>query len=417
MSHSLLSPSAAARWMKCPASVALGQFVPNTTSAFAQEGTAAHALAETVLQDWIDAVEVHGNRGQSSTDDYLGHEIEGVTVDHEMVENIGEYTERIWVDIDSPDTVETHLEYRVDFSRVVGVENQGGTIDVLVIKRKANGRYRLKVDDLKYGRGVRVEAEENPQLMLYALGALDEWLLVYDIEDVEMTIHQVRLRSETSYIMTVEDLEAFAADAKIIAQDVYALARGTKEGDKLPESKFLPGEKQCQFCPISPCEAQAAYVAHCVNEEFESLEDITPDSLPQLGVASAETLSGWLNSVDLLEKFCKDVRATALAGLMKGKPLPGYKLIRGRPGNRAWGNPEEVEEVMKAMRIKRDDMYDIKVISPTAAEKLLKKAHATQWGKLEPMITRAEGKLNIAPESDKAPAVVIDASAEFTNLE
>jgi hypothetical protein len=253
--------------------------------------------------------------------------------------------------------------------------------------------------------------------MLYALGALDEWSLVYDIEDVEMTIHQVRLNSETSDVMTVEELEEFAATVKPIAQEVAALAEKTQKGDKLPADKFNPGVKQCQFCPISPCEAQAAFVAKAVRDDFESLGAVTKASLPVLGEATPEALSGWLNVVDLIEKFCKDVRSTALAGLMKGTPLAGYKLIKGRPGNRAWSSADEAESLMKSMRIKRDDMYDIKVISPTSAEKLLKKEHTQQWAKLEPMITRSEGKLNIAPESDKAPAVIIDPTSEFENLE
>ncbi|MBD2820521.1 DUF2800 domain-containing protein [Xenorhabdus sp. 42] len=199
---------------------------------------------------------------------------------YEVVEAVGQYVETVWGLAQGKELL---IEQRVDFSEVIGVENSFGTADAIII----NGS-ELQIHDLKYGKGVKVDAEENEQLMLYALGALDQFDMLYDFETVRMFIHQPRLNHVSEWAANVENLRQFGARTKDAAASVITIFNIAQcEGvDTLPPDTFIPGEKQCRFCKANTiCDALTKHVRSTVLDDFD---DLTLPLEPQIEKAQEE---------------------------------------------------------------------------------------------------------------------------------
>lgn len=379
--HAVLSPSSAARWIACPGSVALTAGMPDDASTYRDEGTAAHELASMCLTEGKDAGAYQGRRLAVS-------KFKTIDVDEEMVENVQKYLGVVKALAVNGDMF---FEQAVPIGHVTGELGAEGTADVVVLDWQED---ELIVLDLKYGKGVRVHAEKNPQGMLYALGALKKYesLQLRDWVRVRIMIHQPRLDHISEWTCSVAELEQWARD---VVGPAAVMTR--------MDTQLVPGDHcSSTFCKArATCPALAKYVQDNVGNDFEASDEIA-----SVTPTHGEHLSKAMAAVELIEDWCRAVRAKVELELFAGHAVPGFKLVQGKRGNRAWKDETLVEKAMKSMRLKMEQMYSFKLISPTQAEKLLK-ANPKRWAKVQPLITQADGKASVAPESDPRPVFTV----------
>jgi hypothetical protein len=415
VSHAkLFSPSKAEGWFACAGRSVMEAAFPDKGSEYSRDGTARHAVV-------ADCLKVGGN-----CSDLVGYYVD-VASGEIMMPNVGDdvskhvqYVED-WVeeDQDYVDTVrklaeggDLHVEQRVDFRRFIEctADDDGfGTGDSIILKPLPDTKYELIVIDRKTGYH-EVPVERNKQLLLYALGAYDEHNLVYDISRVRLIIHQRRARE---WDCSVEDLLAFGQEARSRAISVVnAVAMHGQVHPAEWSATFLnqqPSEDACRYCKaMATCPSMQKFVTDTVDADFEDMA--TGDVEFNLEEGSAENLAKAMAACGLLEDFTKAVRAEVERRLLAGKPIPGFKLVLGKAGSRAWKDAEAIEATLKGMRLKVEEMYDLKVISPTSAEKLTKGDKPAigpkQWTKLQAHIGRAEPKPSVAAAADKRDAWV-----------
>ena len=393
--------------MRCYGKLAMEKGLPESSSKYADEGTAAHAVAEMSLLQEQDAAA------------FVGRMIEvknGVKVEctEEMAEAV-----QVYLDTVRAIPGDHVVEQKVDYSRYLFDEGQMaegmtafGTSDFTSVIETDR---EIVVVDYKHGRGVAVSAEENEQEQLYALGAISAYDLVYDIEDdwtVRLMIVQPRANNKSEWTTTVGALKEFALKAKLAAR------HAAYQYDGHAEPQLSPGEKQCRWCRAkATCPALAGEVRDVVSAGAATADDFSDLTHDEAAVTAADTdewLSGAMSKVDLVEQWCKAVRAETERRLLAGTEVPGYKLVQGKRGNRAWVNPAQAEEALKAMRLKTEQMYDLKLISPTAAEKLHKAGEIgpRQWLKVKELYAQSEGAPHVAPADDKRPALSLSATAD-----
>lgn len=355
--HAKLSASGAHRWMNCPGSVSAEAGLLGRTSSFAEEGTKAHDLMELALTTSRPCREFSGYGA-------------------EMVENVQTY-------VDYVESLKMHgdvllVEERVDFSE--WVPGGFGTADTILV-----GDDRIQIVDLKYGKGVPVFAERNPQAMLYALGAYANFGWMSDIKSVNISIVQPRLDNISEWEVSVVDLLKFGEEARQAAADTL-----------IPNAKKVPGEKQCKFCKAkATCPALYKMTADILLADFEELDEVTPpnrldDEQMRMALENKNLIEAWLISV---ENFAKE-------RLAMGENFPGFKLVEGR-SIRKWSDAEIAGERLVGL-VGEHGAFVRQVISPAKAEKLLGKKDK---GLIEDIIVKPRGAATLARQSDPRPAI------------
>ena len=389
MAHAKLSPSGAHRWMACPGSVNLEAPFPDTSSVYAAEGTVAHDVAAQCLID---------NRDPAS---FIGDvmEVDGFTftVDKAMVDYVADYVKLVR---DLAEGKTLYAESKVPIGHLTGEEGATGTSDAVIIDVAERN---LSIVDLKYGMGVTVEANDNPQLMMYALGALEMYNILCDFDTVSMYIHMPRLNYVAECHISTEELLKFGAT-------VWQAASRTRS----EVTYTTPGEKQCRFCKAkATCPALRTAMAEIVDGTSAATIDEFADLVPE--VPTMETgdnyLSIAMSKVGLVEDWCKGVRAEVERRLLAGQKVDGFKLVEGRRGNRKWSDEAEVEALLKSFRMRQDEMYDMSLISPTKAEKMFK-SNPKRWEKVEALTSRSDGKPSVAFASDKRSEMTVQSVAD-----
>lgn len=364
--HSVLGASAADRWMNCTPSAQLTAGMEDEATTCAAEGTAAHALCE-----WKVRKALKMRAGRRPTSDYWTDEMEEFTDDYRdfIMDLVGQ------AKLTCKDPV-TLIEQHLDFSCYV--PDGFGTGDFLLVADR-----ELNVVDFKYGRGVAVYADHNPQMMLYALGALNLFDCLYDIEQVTMTIFQPRLSSISTWTISAEELYKWAEE--VLKPKAELAAKG--------EGEFISGS-WCRFCKArNTCRARAESFLELAKMEFQ------PPAL-----LSDEEVAEVMEKADELSKWASDVMAYAQAeAIENGKHWNGYKLVEGR-STRRFIDEKKVEEAAKGAGY--TDIYNKSLITLTAFEKLMGKD--TFKAVLGSFVTKPAGKLTLVPVSDKRPEVTVN---------
>lgn len=361
MGHALLSASSSKRWLNCPPSARLSENYEDKTSDFALEGSCAHELAEFRLKEAL------GMEAENPIENLSFY-------NEEMEEHVAGYVNYIMEIVEEerktcPDVI-VLVEQRLDYSRFVA---EGfGTGDAIVI---ADGT--LHIIDLKYGRGVSVSAEDNPQMKLYSLGALEIFDSLYDINKVDMTIYQPRLANVSNWEIPVKDLYEWAEN----------ILKPTAELAFKGEGQYHCGE-WCQFCKAkSECRERAEENLRLVQYSFAIPPLLSDDEIAEI-LAKVDELVSWAN----------DIKEFALSEALKGKEWEGWKLVEGT-SRRKYTDEDKVAEVVLAAG---EDPYEQKVLGISAMEKRLGKAKFNQL--LSSLVIKPQGKPSLVPESTNKPA-------------
>lgn len=383
--HALLNASRAKRWLTCTPSARLEETLPEEKSEYAEEGSFAHKVAEVELRfklKQIDGRAYKKQRGEIKENPLYTVALEEyiqsyVTI---VMERVAEARTRCKDPI-------ILLEQKLDFSR--WVPEGFGTGDVIII---ADGI--LEVIDLKYGKGAPVSAEDNPQIRLYGLGALEQFDGLYDIETVKMTIVQPRLDSVSSDSISVSDLYAWAENV-VTPKAIQAMAG---------EGEYVPGD-HCQFCRAkATCRARANANLELAKYDFTEPALLTDEEIADI-LTKAEQLQSWAG----------DIRSYALDQAENhGKKWPGWKLVEGR-SNRVYSDKQAVAGTLLLLGYDEEIIFDKEIKGITAMEKVLGKKNFEEL--LGDLIIKPAGRPTLVLESDPRPEInsVQSAIADFAD--
>jgi hypothetical protein len=368
MAHAILSASGASRWMACTPSARLEQQFENKTSEYAAEGTLAHELGELKLKKVLE--------GLSSRS--FNSKLKKIQEDKLYTADMPDYVD-VYVDTclerysearaKTPDAL-FKIEQRLDFSE--WVPEGFGTGDFVII---ADGT--MEVCDLKYGKGVPVSADNNKQMMLYALGAISEFGFLYDIEKVRMTIIQPRLDNISTFEVTVEDILKWAEE--FVKPKAELAIKG--------EGEFFAGDR-CRFCRAKAvCRARAEKNLELTKYDFQE-----PPTMDNNDIAYV------LSKVDELVNWASDVKEYALESALKGEEFDGFKIVEGR-SNRKWSSEEDVAKTLIAEGFQESMIYTRKLDGISKIEAAIGKKEVKRL--LSDYIIKPVGKPTLVPITDK----------------
>ena len=365
--HARLSASSAHRWLECPPSVRATENIPDTTTLYAEEGTAAHEVAEYKVRRYLGETDIPvPNTGQFDaeeidkyTDTYLGY----VT---DKVETIKKSCQGALV----------LVEQRLDFSNYV--PDGFGTGDLVIIADNV-----MQIIDLKYGKGVAVAADNNPQMMLYALGAINLFGHLYDIKTVQLSIVQPRLDNISEWAISAADLTEWAET--VVKPTAQLAAAG--EGD------FKAGD-HCRFCKLkATCRKRAKLMLETAKYDYKPPAELTETEIAEV-----------LKVASQLSKWADDVFAYAQAqAVNNGVSWDGFKLVEGR-SVRKYTDEDKIADICRDNGYTISQIYKTSLIGITDMERLMGKKKFREL--LSEYIVKPKGKLTLVPESDKREEVL-----------
>lgn len=368
-SHALLSPSASHRWLHCTAAPRLEEGIKDEGSDYAAEGTLAHAYCAMKLKEFL-GLPTDGEKEEIAA----LHEKYGTG---EMSEYTDTYATIVLEKFNAARAVtpdaQLLVETRLDFSDYV--PEAFGTADAIII---ADGT--MEIIDFKYGKGVKVSAVENPQMMIYALGAYARFAFEYRIDNLRATIVQPRIDNLSEYEITEEELTSWASN--VLTPAAEKAYKG--EGPQTPGS-------WCQFCKVkNRCRALAdkCKAAVAVDPKLITPEELAKDVLPMVPIVKT-----WISGV---EEF-------ALAQALSGVQLPGWKIVEGRSVRKITDTDSVADALTKSGYTQSDIYKPVEMRTITELEKLVgKKQFAALCGE---WVNKPQGKPTLAPESDKRKAI------------
>ena len=360
--HAVLSASSAARWIACPPSARLNAEKSDAPSEYAAQGTDAHTLCEYKLRKALGGKVRHPTKNLASYDTEMEECAEAYC--QFVMELVGQFR------AESKDTM-VSVEQRVDFSGFV--PDGFGTADALIISGKT-----VCIVDYKHGKGIEVSADCNSQMMCYALGCIQMFDGLYDIDNVRMVIFQPRLANISEFNISKADLLAWAADTLVPAAKLAHAGEG----------EFCAGA-HCQFCKIkATCRKRAEYNLELARYDFEmppTLEDAEVEAV----LVKADMLAAWVS----------DIKEYALQRAIQGKQWTDWKLVEGR-SNRKYTDEAAVANIVKEAGY---EPYEQKLLGITAMTGLLGKSKFEEL--LGSLIVKPQGRPTLAPMSDKRPAM------------
>lgn len=387
MKHAYFSPSAASRWIFCPASLFLSeQIKEKTSSTYAHEGTVCHDIAANCLTKQQNAL------------DYAGKIIDGVSMTSELIAGIQLYVDEIRGLAKEYKASGGKIEHKVEITK-----NCWGTSDAFLWNNDT-----LLVCDLKMGKGIVVSADDNPQLKLYSIGCLS-WL--YNEHRIKPTkVINIIIQPRTpdpirKWEIDKQDLKDWYVD------EVADILQEFKPGQK-PIAVCNPGEIQCRWCPVSAtCAAQANRMVNDAQTAFAPFTK-APAPAPALKVEGSLEISevvvykGFFNHI---QQWMKTIDTFLNDKALAGERIPGFKLVEGR-SNRKWKQNEQ--HIVTFLRNLNTEPYTKKLVSPAQAEKTLGKKMAKEYD-LDNLITKPPGNPTLVPEADKRPQMRLNVEPEF----
>jgi len=430
--HAVLSASGSAKWLNCPAALALEKLIdePSADNDYTREGTAAHLLLNFCLETNREPSEF---LRKEIYQDPVTHDI--ITVDQEMVNNVEiaiDYTRRLT-------SRKGFYEEKVDYSHIA--PGGFGIADIIleVHEKVAPGKKvnTLYIIDFKYGAGVKVDAFENSQGMLYALGALNSLELLFEreIKRVLIAIIQPRMDNISEYETSVADLLSWGNGIKEKAQKAYDLYQKAASGsdDIFDPRNFNPSKNACKWCQgrtLKRCKAHAHAGYRAAIDGFDDLTAEQKNSLPDIEVNNstikdpafldnADLAVIW-RSASLFKSFIEDLDTEIARRINAGQTVPGLKLIPTIK-NRTWkGSKEDAIKAMRTAGLQKQDYLKYDIISPTEAEKKLEeikpKDHKRRYKRLEATaVHRPPGKDKIVEDNKKAEAKSENISLDISN--
>lgn len=382
--HAKLSASGASRWATCPGSVQMEDGIPDKESVYAQEGTLAHEMSELKLKHYLDP-KGFGKRKLNAAIKKLK---ENELYQAEMESYTDTYVDFIKEKaLSFPSNPYIEIEKRVDFSR--WVDGGFGTCDCVLIHGST-----LSIIDLKYGKGVPVSAEQNEQLILYALGAYDAFNLIYNLDKIELNIVQPRINNFSTWEISLTELLLWGDYFKVQAEKALG-----------GNGELVPSAKACKFCKARDiCTARAEN-----NLSLESEIKLKPNEIPK------DKLYEYISRGEDIAKWVADLKAYALDMCLKGEDVKGLKAVAGRT-SRSWTNQDEAINKLIEGGIDEAIIYDKVPLTLAKLEKALGKQQFTAL--VGDMVVTSEGKPTLVFENDKRPAITntVNATSIFKPL-